>query len=179
MKRQTFLTSEHLDLVLLHPEDAAQLASWFNNPAVTKYLARGDYPMTEPAEVAYLEKLYQDTTKLQLGVWHRADKQLIGTVGMHNIHDRDRRASFGIALGEPDYWNAGYGSEILATMLSWAFATRGLRLVTLSVLGNNPRAIRCYEKCGFVPVGTYPQSIYKEGQWQDEHLMMCQSPLLS
>ena len=133
MKRQTFLTSEHLDLVLLTPDDAPQLARWFNDQTVTQYLARGDYPMTEAEERTYLEKVYADKSKLQLGVWHRNDQKLIGTVGMHQINDRDLRATFGIALGETDYWSQGYGGEILTTMLHWAFTIRAVSYTHLTL----------------------------------------------
>jgi RimJ/RimL family protein N-acetyltransferase len=176
MKHQTFIRTERLQLVLLSTEDAPQLTRWLNDSTITDYLARGDYPITTQAEEEYLEKLYKDQTHLQLGILHKADAKLIGTVGMHHIKARDRTASFGIMIGEPDYWSNGYGTEVLEAMLSWAFAIRDLRNVTLSVLSNNPRGQRCYEKCGFTVVGTYPKHIFKNGDWHDEILMQVTNP---
>lgn len=176
MKRQTFLTTKRLDLVLLTSDDAHTLSAWFNDQKITDFLARGDYPMTTQSEVEYLEKLYRDQANLQLGLWHRSDKKLIGTTGWHRINVRDRQASFGIMIGESDYWGNGYGTEVLEAMLHWAFTVRDLRSVTLSVLGNNPRGQRCYEKCGFVEVGRYPKHVFKTGQWHDEILMHLLNP---
>jgi RimJ/RimL family protein N-acetyltransferase len=177
MKRQTFLTTENLDLVLLTTEDAETITGWMNNHEVTQYLSRGDQPMTIESEVEYLEKVYQNPNHFQLGVWHRTDKMLIGTAGWHNINPRDLSAGFGIMIGEPDYWSQGYGTEVLQTMLLWAFDIRGLRNVKLSVLGNNPRAQKVYERCGFQVIGTYPKVIFKNGQWHDEIVMHCANPL--
>ena len=176
MNYQTFLKTDRLALVLLTTEDAPILAKWLNDQSVTAYLSRGDYPMTNKAEVEYLEKIYQDEAHLQLGVWHVADKKLIGTTGMHQINNRDRTASFGIMIGEPEYWSQGYGTEILEAMLTWAFAIRDLRNVTLLVLGNNPRGQRCYEKCGFVEAGRYTKHIFKQGEWHDEIMMRAVNP---
>lgn len=175
-KRQLFLTTTDLDLVLLEPNDAATLAHWFNDHEVTKYLSRGDFPMTVPHETTYLEELYKTQEKLQLGVWHRTDKKLIGTVGMHEINNRDRKATFGITIGEKGYWSKGFGTQILQAMLDWAFNIRGLRHVDLIVLGNNPRGKRCYEKCGFTEVGRYPAHLWRDGVWHDEIHMLAVSP---
>ncbi len=177
MARQTFLTTPNLDLIMHSADDAVKLTSWFNTGLVTQYLARGDNPMSEQSESQYLEKLYQTEADLQLGIWHREDKKLIGTTGLHNIHPRDRKATFGILIGEPDYWSRGYGTETLQAMLNWAFMVRDLRRVTLSVFGNNPRGQKCYEKCGFTEIGRYPKHIYKNGEWQDEVLMMASNPM--
>lgn len=176
MNQQTFLTTSRLTLVLLTTEDAPTLTKWLNDQTVTAYLARGDYPMTEQSETEYLEKLYSDQAHLQLGIWHVDDNKLIGTTGMHRINDRDRTASFGIMIGESDYWSNGYGTEVLETMLTWAFTIRDLRNVTLSVLSNNPRGQKCYEKCGFVEVGRYPKHVFKQGGWHDEILMRAVNP---
>ena len=175
-KRQVFLTTKNLDLVLLTVDDASTFARWFNTTAITQFLGRGDFPMTEESEVEYLEKLYKDKAQLQLGIYHRKDKRLIGTTGIHQISDRDLQGSFGIMIGEPEYWGGGYGTETLQTMLDWGFNIRGLRIVTLRVLENNPRGRHCYEKCGFVQVGTIPKSTFKVGEWVDEYIMIAVNP---
>lgn len=174
--RQVFLTTRDLDLVLLEPDDAATLAHWFNDHEVTKYLARGMFPMTVSDETKYLEAVYQKPDKLQLGIWHRADNKLIGTTGLHRIDDLHRQGEFGIVIGDKAYWGSGLGTQTLTAMLDWSFRIRGLRSVTLRVLGNNPRGRRCYEKCGFTLAGSYPKHIFKNGAWVDEHHMVAHGP---
>lgn len=177
--RQVLLTTKDLDLVLLETSDAEVLASWFNNYEISKFLGRGDFPITIPYEENYLEKVYKDQSKLQLGIWHRKDKKLIGTTGIHEINSTHLQGSFGITIGEPNYWSDGYGTQTLEAMLDWSFRIRGLRLITLRVYGNNPRGRRCYEKCGFEHVGTIPNSVFKDGEWIDENIMLKRSPFLN
>lgn len=175
--RQIFLAGELVNLVLLTENDASTLTRWVNDAEVNQYLSMGVSPLTEEAEVSFIQAAYKSNDRMVLGIWHKADKQLIGNTGFHNIDQLNQTASFGIMIGETAYWNQGVGTEALKLMLRYAFTIRNLRSVTLSVLGENPRAIRCYEKNGFAVVGTYPQHRFKAGRWQDEHLMIAHNPL--
>lgn len=176
--RQTFLSGTTLDLVLLEAGDASIMTSWLHNPAVNQFLSMGAYPLTREAEEKFVEAAYVDETKVVFGIWHKADQKLIGTTGFHHINQLHQTASFGIVIGDPAYWSNGHGSEALKCMLHYAFSVRNLRSVTLSVLGNNPRGKRCYQKCGFRDVGTYTGHIFKAGAWHDEHLMIAHNPAL-
>jgi len=175
--RQIFLKGELVNLVLLTEDDASTLTRWVNDAEVNKYLNVGRIPLTEEAEVSFVENAYKSNDRMVLGIWHKADNKLIGNTGFHNIDQLDQTASFGIMIGETAYWNQGVGTEALKLMLNYAFTVRNLRNVTLSVLGENPRAIRCYEKNGFASVGIYKQHRFKAGKWQDEHLMIAHNPL--
>lgn len=175
-KRQIFITTLDLDLVLLEPGDAPTLTSWFNDYGVTKFLGRGEFPMTLAEETKYLEEVYQNQSKLQLGIYHRQDRKLIGTTGIHDISAQHLNGEFGIVIGDNAYWGDGLGTQTLTAMLDWSFRVRGLRAITLRVLGNNPRGKRCYEKCGFTLIGTFPKHIFKDGQWVDESHMVAHSP---
>lgn len=51
-------------------------------------------------------------------------------------------------------------------------ASTVVEIVTLTVVASNPRAVRFYERWGFVPFGTEPRSIkLASGDYLDEHLM--------
>jgi len=166
-----------IDLVLLEAEDNVTMMRWINNPNVNKFLSRGATPMTLPLEDAFIADAYKNPDSIVFGIWHTQDKKLIGNTGLHSINQLDQTATFGIIIGNEDYWSNGHGTEVLTLMLDYAFTRKNLRSVTLSVLGNNPRGKKCYEKCGFEEVGRYPNHVFKEGQWHDEILMITQSPL--
>ena len=175
--RQIFLKGDTIDLVLLTEADATILTKWVNDAEVNRFLSMGAQPLTNEAEITFVQNAYKDDTHVVFGIWHKADRKLVGNTGFHQIDQLNQTASFGIVIGEKDYWSKGVGSEALNLMLSYAFAIRNLRNVTLSVYGSNPRAIRCYEKCGFAAIGIYPQHRFKAGAWHDEHLMIAQNPL--
>jgi RimJ/RimL family protein N-acetyltransferase len=56
-------------------------------------------------------------------------------------------------------------------MLRHAFETLGLHRIALYVFEFNERAIRAYQRCGFVVEGRARESIFREGRWWDELAM--------
>jgi ribosomal-protein-alanine N-acetyltransferase len=174
--RQLFLKTPQVDLVLIDEGDSEIITSWFNNPEVTDYLARGAHPMTLAYEREFLKNVYKGGDRFMLGIYHKGDNRLIGITGLHQLHELNQTAVYGVCIGEKEYWGKGIGTEVLTAVLEYAFKRRNLRNVTLCVLGNNPRGRRCYEKCGFVLVGTYPKHVFKNGMWHDEHLMIVRNP---
>lgn len=174
--RQIFLHNDIVELVLATEDDAALIAPWFNDHDVTQYLARGHWPITLTFEREYLTKLYTDEQNLMFLIKPTGEEQPIGTVGLHKIDSINQTAEFGIVIGSKTQWSNGYGTSTLQLMLQYAFAVRNLRNVTLRVLSNNPRGKRCYEKCGFVEAGRYPEHVFKQGVWHDEIFMIAHNP---
>ena len=72
-----------------------------------------------------------------------------------------------IALGERSYWGKGFGTDAMQIMLRYAFCELNLRSVGLIVFEYNPRAIRSYEKIGFVHEGRIRGAILREGKRWD------------
>ena len=176
--RQIFLKGKNIDLVILKPSDASLILTWFRDPEVNLYLSGGCYPITIEHEKKYIAGLYKNKNNLLLGIYHPKDKKLIGTASINRINEIHLHGSFGIAIGDKKYWGKSYGTQTLKAMLHWSFNVRGLRLITLYVLGHNLRAQNCYKKCGFTTVGIIPESEFKQGEWVDKHLMMIKNPLL-
>lgn len=56
-------------------------------------------------------------------------------------------------------------------MLAYAFEQMRLHRVELVVLDYNKRAIRCYEKCGFVREGLLRENALVEGVYHSEVVM--------
>jgi RimJ/RimL family protein N-acetyltransferase/8-oxo-dGTP pyrophosphatase MutT (NUDIX family) len=92
----------------------------------------------------------------------------VGTVGFVNLSERSRWATFSIEICDPALWSQGLGSEATRLALRHAFATLGLHRVELQVLSYNQRAIRAYEKCGFVREGTVRECRQVDGEWIDD-----------
>jgi len=53
-------------------------------------------------------------------------------------------------------------------MLAHAFTRLALHRVALTVFEFNERAIRAYQKCGFVVEGRARQAIFRDGRFWDE-----------
>ena len=91
-------------------------------------------------------------------------------IGNSSFFDFDwvaRSAEVGIMLGDKTIWNQGYGTEVMTLLLRHGFETLNLNRVFLRVYSENKRAIRTYEKAGFVHEGRMRQAVYKRGTYND------------
>lgn len=96
-----------------------------------------------------------------------AEDQLIGELNLDVVDWSGRDSFVGLGIGETEYWNKGYGTDIMNVLLCFAFHEINLRRVTLTVFEYNPRAIRSYEKAGFHHEGRVRCLLNREGQRWD------------
>jgi RimJ/RimL family protein N-acetyltransferase len=84
--------------------------------------------------------------------WFAVDDEhgeLIGSITLREISRWKRSSRLGIHL-HPERLGKGYGTETMWLFLKYYFTMLGWRLLKLDVAAWNHRAIRCYEKLGFV-----------------------------
>lgn len=94
--------------------------------------------------------------RLDLVIDH-AGAKTVGWLGLSGI---DWKAltigNMGIRI-HPDWCDRKVGSVALAAVVDWCFQ-HGVRAIRLDVAATNPRAVRCYEKCGFAVTGEFWRS---------------------
>lgn len=95
------------------------------------------------------------------------DEKPIGFTSLWNLHWDSGDGWVSIALGEPEYWGKGYGTEAMRLLLRYAFTELNLHRVTLFLFEYNPRAMRSYEKAGFRVEGRTRQVLRREGRTWD------------
>jgi len=81
------------------------------------------------------------------------DKKHIGNCSCYNINEIRGEAELGIMIGNRDYWNKGYGTDIVNTLVNHIFSQTKLHRIYLKTLGSNIRAQKCFQKCGFTTCG--------------------------
>lgn len=72
----------------------------------------------------------------------------IGNCSFYNIDDIKGEAELGIMIGRRDYWNIGYGTDTVNTLLKYIFNHTHLKRIYLKTLVSNIRAQQCFQKCG-------------------------------
>lgn len=150
-------------------EDIPRFTAWLNDPEVraglTIYL-----PMSLSEEEQWFERMLKSPLHEHPLVIEIAEGEAwrpVGNAGFHEFDWRIRSAEVGLFIGEKAYWNKGYGTAVMRLLLRHGFETLNLNRIMLRVYENNPRAIRSYEKAGFVHEGRVRQAMYKDGQYLD------------
>ena len=103
--------------------------------------------------------------------WVIETDRLIGSIRLHSLNKPDRRANLAIGIDDPSSLGQGLGPEAVTLVLDYAFGTLGLHRISLRVIAYNARAIRAYEKCGFVVEGREREAAWVDGRWHDDVLM--------
>ena len=98
------------------------------------------------------------------------DGRLLGDLALRP-NPLGRWADLGIFIGEKGLWDQGYGADAVRTALRYAFSGMRLNRVSLTTDEANARAIRCYERCGFVREGLLRQQRLVDGQFRNAVLM--------
>ncbi|OGH11222.1 MAG: hypothetical protein A2857_00980 [Candidatus Levybacteria bacterium RIFCSPHIGHO2_01_FULL_36_15] len=116
-----------------------------------------------------LEKIKQRKA-VQLLVFSKS--QLIGISDINMmIEATAHQGVFGITIAK-DYRGQGIGKKLMEWILKEAQTKLPqLRIITLGVFGNNPRAYQMYKKFGFQEFGRLPEGILHKGNYID-HIYM-------
>ncbi|HYK91747.1 MAG TPA: GNAT family protein [Acidobacteriota bacterium] len=160
-------------------EDLPRYVRWFADPEF-RFLIATYQPFSLSDEERWFE---QNSAAGELRAW-AIDAQVdleapnpperwmhVGSCGFHKIDWRNRSGEVGIAIGDRNYWGQGFGTEAMRLLLDWGFGTLNLNRIYLRVFADNPRAIRSYEKLGFLHEGRMRQDEFRDGKYRDTLLM--------
>lgn len=154
-------------------EDVPIFAAWINDPEV-RFGISSFLPMSIAREEGWFESMVKRPAiehPLTIEVKEGEEWTAIGNIGFFDFGNLARKAEVGIMIGNKAYWDQGYGTEAMALILKHGFETLNLNRVFLRVFERNPRAVRCYEKVGFLHEGKLRQDVYVEGDYSDMLLM--------
>lgn len=101
----------------------------------------------------YAEELRYPSPRRRRFAIESPEGKHIGNLMYYDIDEGKGEAELGIMMGDRDYWDQGYGTDAIATLLDHIFNTTSLERIYLNTLDWNIRAQRCFEKSGFVPCG--------------------------
>jgi diamine N-acetyltransferase len=159
--------------------DIPRFVEWLNDPEVIRgILIR--YPISQADEEGWFDRmLTHPVHERVMGIEVKENVEngsvdswkLIGTCAFFHIDWRLQSAEFGIMIGDKQYWNKGYGTEAVRLLVQHGFDTLNLNRIFLHVFETNPRAIRAYEKAGFILEVRQRQAEFMDGRYIDVLLM--------
>lgn len=156
----------------LEPTDLERLNQWRNSPEIIDCLGNNFIYISQTVDSAWYEQyLKQRHHQVRLAIIATDSDDYIGNVNLTNIHQINRSAEFSILIGDTRYWSKGIGTLATQEMLRHGFEDLNLNRIELTVLKENQKAIRLYEKCGFQIEGCQRSAIFKNGGYQDVLMM--------
>lgn len=164
---------DRIRLRAISREDLPLFVRWLNDPEVIQGLmVMLPFSLDDEEDwYAAVRKKPQAERPLVIEILTDERWEAIGNCGLFDIDWRARRAEFGILIGAKQHWDKGYGTEALGLLVRHGFGTLNLNRIMLRVFADNARAIRAYEKAGFVQEGCLRQGHYHLGAYVDVLVM--------
>jgi len=159
---------ELVRLAAPNPEtDAETVARWTRDSEYWRLMDSG--PAGPRPAVRIKERLSADPKDSLFLFYVRAlaDDRLLGRIDVEVDYWPHGEGWVGIDIGDRAEWGKGYGTDAMRVMLRYVFTELNLHRVSLNVFAYNPRAIRSYEKAGFVVEGRRRQALNRDGRRRD------------
>jgi len=158
-------------LVLLRPLERTDLneryLNWLNDPEVTRYTETGSFPSSTEDLDNYYGSMSGSRNDVLLAVEDKQSGKHIGNVKLGPIHWLHRSATFGILIGEKEFWGKGVGLEATRLMVEYGFDRLNLHRIDLGVFAEHEAAVRCYEQAGFKLEGRMREDLFHDGEYKD------------
>ncbi|MGH2361644.1 MAG: GNAT family N-acetyltransferase [bacterium] len=164
------LVGRLVQLTPLRAADAEAMLAWINDRE--EVLLNAPYrPVSEAQHAAWFETVQRDRETVIFGIRALHEERLLGYCQLVNIHWIHRTAELRIRLGEEKDRGRGYGSEVIRQLVDFAFRDLSLNRVHVHVFATNERALRVYEKLGFVQEGLLRAAAHIDGEYVDVIIM--------
>jgi len=163
LKGQTVLLREY------RREDLPWMRRWVNDPEIVEYLSDIFlYPHAEQSTESYLDEILSgEGNGRGFVIADPATEAYLGQVNLDSIDWKNRVGRIGIVIGSAENFGRGYGTEAMRLLVEFAFREMNLNRLELEVYEFNERAIRSYERVGFVQEGRLRERQYKKGRYWD------------
>ncbi len=157
----------------LEPDDAESVLDYINRvTAETDFLAMESGELDWPVEKErqFIEDHRHADNKLAIAA--EVDGHIVGVLGFTGDDKSRMRHSgeLGITVSR-EFWGFRLGSALMTYLIDWARSSRIVRKIGLRVRTDNNRAIRLYERFGFVREGTISRQFLVAGTFRDAYLM--------
>jgi len=171
-KCDVFIAGNHIDLLALS-EDIVRCSNWygwFNDEENTRNMQKHYFPNTREDQILFFRnEISGIPTKLQLGIFHKVDQVLIGTISLTNIDFISRKCEISGLIGEKKYKNINLWLEANRLLIDHASTSLNMRRIYGGALAKEVAIF--YERLlGFHPEGVLREDVYKNGRFRDVYL---------
>lgn len=164
------------EMICLRETEAAdldRLAEWWNDPQWAVFQQRVIKPRPAAEVITMMEGWSQNKPfagDTGFSIFERSSGDLIGHAVLFGATLPQRSAEIALML-TGDRVGQGLGTRATKLMLRYGFEEMGLHRIGLKVAAFNARAIRAYEKAGFIHEGRERDVYFHAGAFHDQILM--------
>ena len=163
-----FLEGKNIYLRGIEKKDLeGRFFQWANDKDVTRYLFMGAVPNIMENLEEWFNNIRKSNEDIVMMVIDKASGKEIGFCGLHRILWMHRHAEYRVFIGEKEYWDKGYGREILKVMFRYGFELLNFNKIWLGVTASHKRAVKSYLGSGLVQEGVLRQEIYRNSSYHD------------
>ncbi|WP_349409884.1 GNAT family protein [Pseudalkalibacillus sp. SCS-8] len=119
----------------------------------------------------WFERVSTDSSRIDLLICMQDTDQVIGDISMLEIDHQNRNAEMRVSIFDQAFWGNGYGTEAMALFVNYGFKMLNLHRISLDVFAYNERAIKSYQKLGFVQEGIKRDQLFYDGEYHDSIMM--------
>lgn len=149
------------------PSDIADRHAVGRDPEIYRMLGadtRALQPLTEDQAKAWVANIASHPAAWVIEYEGRA----IGEILLDNFVEADQRAGLIVGILDPNALGKGLGTEAIKAIAEFSFDSLGIHKLSMRVLAFNTRAIRAYERVGFIREGLERESALIGGTWYDD-----------
>lgn len=151
-------------------EDTERIVKWRNSEESQKNSIRQEL-FTKEGHLQWVRSMVDTGKVVQMMICDSVSHEPIGVTSVKDIDKQHKKAEFSILIGEDKARGLGYGTQAGKLMVQYGFQVLGLHKIYLKVYASNIRAIRSYEKVGFVKEACLHDDIFVGGQFHDIVMM--------
>lgn len=144
-------------------EDSIKMLEWMHNTDINQYFKSDFSSATKDTVMDFITyAMAERKNERHLAVTDNNDCYM-GTVSLKNIDSKNKNAEYAISLC-PEAIGKGYANFATKKILDIGFAEYSLIKIYLNVINRNVRAIKFYEKFGFIKEGEFKEHLIIRGQ---------------
>lgn len=170
MTDQVKLSTERLELRLIEYKDLESIHALHSLPETDQYNALGIPDNIEDTRKIIQSWLSENQVmpikNYTFAMMKRFDQEFIGLFGLKLGHEKYKRAEVWFKI-HSDFWNQGFASEALQSILQYGFETLQLHRIEAGCAVGNIGSIKVLEKAGMTREGRGRKILPLKTGWSD------------
>lgn len=148
----------------LEEKDAPFMLEWMHDKEITVGFQRPFWQATPETVLSFIQNSFDEEN--QNFAFVNAEDEYLGTISLKHISHVNDKAEYAV-VARKCAQGTGAAKKATEELIRYAFDELGLHKVYLSVLEENVRAQKFYEKCGFIKEGLEVDAVKINGVYHN------------